>query len=104
MTLSIQISGLTSCKAAEIWVRAGGGGWLASDARQHLGETVRHELELAVRGNEANGAIRLKAGKANTLVKLDVFELDALAFAWRRGQPPKRPHPPPNSNKNRNSK
>lgn len=38
-------------------------------------EAVRHELELAVGGNEGDGAVVLKAGQTDALVKLHVLQL-----------------------------
>ena len=44
-------------------------------------EAVGHELELAIGRNEGDGAVVVKARQTNTLMELDVFQLDRLALA-----------------------
>ena len=38
-------------------------------------ESVGHELELSIRGDEGDGPVILKAGQSHTLVKLDILQL-----------------------------
>jgi hypothetical protein len=50
------------------------------DERFHgCGQAIRHELELAVRGNEGDGPVVLESGEADTLVELDILHLDGFA-------------------------
>lgn len=42
-------------------------------------EAVGHEFELAVRGDEGDGAVVFESRQANALVELDVLHLDSLA-------------------------
>ena len=44
-------------------------------------EAVRHELELAIWRNEGDGSVVVEARQTNTLMELDVFQLDRLALA-----------------------
>lgn len=44
-------------------------------------EAVGHELKLAVRRDEGDGAVILKAGQPHALVELHVLQLHRLAFA-----------------------
>lgn len=53
---------------------------LDPDERLDLGvEAVRHELELAVRGDEGDCAVVFEARQAHALVELDVLHLNGLA-------------------------
>lgn len=47
-------------------------------------ETVGHELELAVRRDEGDGAVVLEAREPHALVELHVLQLHGLAFATCR--------------------
>lgn len=48
-------------------------------------QSVRHKLELPVRRNEGDGAVILKAGQTNALVKLDVLQFHRFTLsAWIR--------------------
>lgn len=42
-------------------------------------QPVAHQLEFAIRGNEADGAVILEPRKTDTLVELDVLHLDGLS-------------------------
>lgn len=43
-------------------------------------EAVRHELALAIRGDERDGPVVLKARQTDALMKLHVFQLHCLAL------------------------
>lgn len=44
-------------------------------------KSVGHELELSVRRNEGDGAVVLEARQTNTLVKLDVLQLNRFTLS-----------------------
>ena len=46
--------------------------------RRRTPESVVHEVELAVGGDEGDGAVVLEAGQSHALVELDVLQLDRL--------------------------
>jgi len=43
------------------------------------GESVGHEFEFAVGGDERDGAVVFEAGEADALVEFDVFHFDGFA-------------------------
>ena len=49
-------------------------------------ETVVHEVELAVGGDEADGAVVLEARQPHALVELDVLQLHRLIAAGKGGK------------------
>ena len=44
-------------------------------------EPVGHELKLAIRWDEGDGAVILKPGQPHTLVELDILQLNRLTLA-----------------------
>jgi len=47
-------------------------------------ESVRHQLKLSIRRNERDGPVVVKPRQTDTLVKLDVFQLNGLALSSTR--------------------
>lgn len=52
-----------------------------NDRANLCGETIRHQLKLAIRWNEGNGSIVFESGEPHTLVELDILQVHCFPLA-----------------------